>query len=163
MIIEAKKKEKIELELRNKIDVIDKEKCEIESLKQLQDKQNISQIATLKSQLIGAVRRINYLIDENKKLTLDSAKHNNFTSQLEFKILQQSKDIDSLKTRLRQRVQSARKPTKRNSVAENTSQFKLLKSSNKMDIENIDSAILKEESELVKLSMNKDMESKLEE
>jgi hypothetical protein len=94
---------------------------------------------------------------------VDSAKHNNFTSQLEFKILQQSKDIDSLKTRLRQRVQSARKPTKRNSVAENTSQIKLLKSSNKMDIENIDSAILKEESELVKLSMNKDMESKLEE
>ena len=57
---------------------------------------------------------------------------------------------------------SARKPLKRKSVNE-MSQLKLLKSSNKTDIDNIDSQILKEESEIQKLSMNKGLESQLDE
>jgi hypothetical protein len=41
----------------------------------------------MKHQLIGAVRRINYLVEEKKKIEDENAKRSKYTNKLELKIV----------------------------------------------------------------------------
>ena len=44
-------------------------------------------ISQLKQQLLGAVRRINYLVEEKKKVEDESAQRAKYTAKLELKIV----------------------------------------------------------------------------
>ena len=49
-----------------------------------------SLISQLKQQLVGAVRRINYLLEEKKKIEEENNKRIKYTNKLELKIVQEN-------------------------------------------------------------------------
>ena len=57
-------------------------------------------IQQLRSQLLGAVRRINYLVEEKKKLESEYKERAKYTTQLEYKIVQENLNKKGLKQKV---------------------------------------------------------------
>jgi len=57
-------------------------------------------VERLKLQMVGAVRRINYMVDEKTKLIQDQEKRAKYTAKLELKIVQENMNNKGLRQRV---------------------------------------------------------------
>eukprot|EP00347_Sterkiella_histriomuscorum_P018528 403345168 len=96
-----------------------------ESLKKQTEKKNqlkkeSNQLITqMKNQLLGAVRRINYLVEEKRKAEEENTKRSKYTAKLELKIVQENLNNKGL----RQRVQNLQDNIQDSKVREQLQEF----------------------------------------
>lgn len=84
-----------------KLQKSEKEKELYREQKVLQEKNSKIIINQLKNQLYSGLRRINFLIEEKKKLEADNEKRYKYTSKLEYQIMQESQAVKDMRKKLR--------------------------------------------------------------
>jgi hypothetical protein len=87
--------------LLQKLQKSEKEKELYREQKVLQEKNSKIIINQLKNQLYSGLRRINFLIEEKKKLEADNEKRYKYTSKLEYQIMQESQAVKDMRKKLR--------------------------------------------------------------
>ena len=155
---ELKAKSHESVSLYQRLQILEEKQEEQEKFKKIAEKSYVNKISQLKSQLIGAVRRINYLVEEKKKNVIDEKKRVGYMAKLELEYAKTKENVKSLSKR-------------RGSVAAEDSQaagttvaakYATLKEKNLESIKNVDKEILKAKEELQKMDPEKlDIEEQL--
>lgn len=68
-----------------------------------------TKINELKNQLVGAIRRINYLIEEKNRIFQDQAKRAQYVSKLELEVVRSKNEIKALTRKFYNLAQSTKK------------------------------------------------------
>ena len=87
--------------LQNRVKKLEEEHEEYSAMKKTIEKGYSRKIAQLQSQLIGSVRRINYLVEEKKNMLEDAVKRSHYISKLELEIIRSNNQIKELTSKLR--------------------------------------------------------------
>lgn len=77
--------------------------------KRVMEKNYSTKVSQLKSQLIGAIRRINYLLEEKRRTSQDSTKRSGYTARLELECVRSKENAKTLVTKIRCLTQKDRK------------------------------------------------------
>lgn len=97
--------------LTNKFSELENKYDEAEKLKKTAEKSYQTQIAQLKNQLVGAIRRINYLVEEKKKTNSESKKRSNYLSRIELEYAKSKENAKNLTQKIYCLTQKDQKQT----------------------------------------------------
>lgn len=120
------KKKSLEFDsLYGKLKALDDKYKKEETNNEIKEKMYKTKITKLNNQLTGAVRRINYLVDEKSKLNKGDSKHINYISKLE---MQRTKNKESIICMLREKqsdsMSAVLEPSKKENIPKEDSEKK---------------------------------------